>query len=166
MPHVGSTFTVSIGAPSVPLSERIPTRDTNPMHGLIRSFRFAPGTEVLVAEDNAVNARLLTKMLVKWGASVVHAKNGEEALRAASQTAFHLILMDCRMPGINGLEAAQRIRSGDGPCKNTPVIAVTANVFQDEREACLAAGMNDVVTKPIEMICLIECMSRCLLTRE
>jgi hypothetical protein len=136
------------------------------MHGLIRSFRFAPGTEVLVAEDNAVNARLLTKMLVKWGASVVHAKNGEEALRAASQTAFHLILMDCRMPGINGLEAAQRIRSGDGPCKNTPVIAVTANVFQDEREACLAAGMNDVVTKPIEMICLIECMSRCLLTRE
>jgi len=67
---------------------------------------------------------------------------------------------------INGLEAAQRIRSGDGPCKNTPVIAVTANVFQDEREACLAAGMNDVVTKPIEMICLIECMSRCLLTGE
>lgn len=117
---------------------------------------------VLLAEDNPVNQMLAKAMLAKLGVEVVLAKNGEEALSAFQQAGFDLVLMDCQMPGMDGYQATTQIRawetrSGDS---RTPVIALTANVLEGERERCLAAGMDDYLAKPYSQIQLRETLER------
>ncbi len=117
----------------------------------------AAGTRVLLVEDNPVNALLAQALLKREGCAVERAASGEEALTALARTGFDLILMDLRMPGMGGLAAARALRARDD---NTPIIALTATAFEDDRKACLEAGMNDFLSKPFEAATL-----RALLTR-
>ena len=109
-------------------------------------MRFA-GTRVLLVEDNPVNALLATTLLRREGCVVETAGSGDEAVEALTRARYDLVLMDMRMPGMDGLAAARAIRArGD----RTPIVALTANAFVEDRKACLEAGMDDHLTKPIE----------------
>ncbi len=107
------------------------------------------GLRVLVVEDNATNRLIATKLLENLGASVETAADGYLGVEAAARGGFDLILMDVQMPGIDGLEAARRIRGLGGPVATTPIVALTANVLSHQRQAYLDAGMDGVVGKPI-----------------
>ena len=91
-------------------------------------------------------------MLEKLGAEVIVAENGAEAVSKLSQDAIDAVLMDCQMPVMDGYEATRRIRAGAaGPvAAGVPIIALTAHALSGDRERCLAAGMNDYITKPID----------------
>ncbi|HEY8550192.1 MAG TPA: response regulator [Vicinamibacterales bacterium] len=106
---------------------------------------------VLLAEDNAVNQRVATAMLHKLGHSVTVAENGRAALEALCREAFDVVLMDCQMPEMDGLEATGRIRALPGPRASVPVIALTAHASTEDRERCLNAGMDDYLTKPLRI---------------
>jgi CheY-like chemotaxis protein len=106
---------------------------------------------VLVVEDNEVNQRLLAAMLGKRGVSFIVAGNGEEAIHQYRRGDFSLILMDCQMPVLDGYQASQAIRQieEEGESKGrVPIIAMTAHALQGDREKCLAAGMDDYLSKP------------------
>jgi two-component system sensor histidine kinase/response regulator len=109
------------------------------------------GGRVLVVEDNAVNQRVVALMLRKLGYSPEVAANGSEALRALELGSYNAILMDCQMPEMDGFEAARAIRSRPWKAAATPIIALTANALQGERERCVAAGMNDYLAKPLTL---------------
>ncbi len=110
----------------------------------------APGL-VLVVEDNEFNRRLLKDNLTSWGQDVLLAEDGWQALRLLEQQRFDLILLDVRMPGIGGIEVATRIRRQEQERMENPVpiIAITADVDTATREACLSAGINAVLAKPV-----------------
>ena len=110
------------------------------------------GIRVLVADDNAVNQKVATHMLRKFGAVVHCVSNGIEALEALRTREFDLVLMDCQMPEMDGYEATRQLRASNGAHQNqhVPVIALTANALATDREKCIAAGMNDYLTKPID----------------
>ena len=110
------------------------------------------GVRVLVADDNAVNQKVAAHMLRKLGADVDCVSNGLEALEALRTREFDLVLMDCQMPEMDGYEATRQLRNADGAHRNRniPVIALTANALATDREKCIAAGMNDYLTKPID----------------
>jgi CheY-like chemotaxis protein len=101
---------------------------------------------ILVAEDNSINQRVAKLMLKHAGFTVDVASNGSEALEAHSSNPYDLILMDCQMPGMDGWEATSRIRQLNQP--QPFIIAVTANALAGDRERCLAAGMDDYLSKP------------------
>jgi len=107
------------------------------------------GVRVLVVEDNATNRLIATKLLENLGASVETAADGYLGVEAAERGGFDLILMDIQMPGIDGLEAARRIRALGGHVAATPIVALTANVLAHQRQSYLDAGMDGVVGKPI-----------------
>lgn len=106
----------------------------------------APGARILLVEDNPINALLARTLLTREGCRVDQAGGGEEALAALTVGDYDLILMDMRMPGMSGLEAARRVR---GMGITTPMVALTANAFEEDRHACLAAGMDDFLVKPL-----------------
>ena len=114
---------------------------------------------VLAAEDNPVNQRVLVRMLEKRGHTVVLTTNGLEAVEAFGRENFDIALFDIHMPGMNGLEATAAIRSREresGGGRRIPIVAVTADVMQANRERCLAAGMDAYITKPIQQGELFE----------
>lgn len=105
---------------------------------------------ILVVEDNLVNQKMMVKILEKIGCRVDTAVNGREAIQKVSQLAYDLVFMDCQMPGMDGYEATSEIRRRDGPGQHIPIVAVTANAMQGDKEACLKAGMNDYLSKPVQ----------------
>jgi CheY-like chemotaxis protein/anti-sigma regulatory factor (Ser/Thr protein kinase) len=107
------------------------------------------GVRILVVEDNATNRLIATKLLENLGASVDTAIDGYAGVEAATHGGFDMILMDIQMPGIDGVEAARRIRALGGAAAATPIVALTANVLAHQRQAYLDAGMDGVVGKPI-----------------
>ncbi len=115
------------------------------------------GTRVLLAEDNQVNAEVAIEILKEAGASVTHALNGKEALDMALKGACDVILMDIEMPVMGGHEAARLLRERN---ITAPVIAMTAHAMGGAREACLEAGMNDYIPKPIEPHLLVTMLAR------
>ncbi len=106
---------------------------------------------VLLAEDNKVNQRLAIRLLEKRGHHVTVADDGKAALAAYASQPFDIILMDVQMPEIDGLEATRTLRPREAPTgKHMPIIALTAHAMSGDRERCIAAGMDDYVTKPIQ----------------
>jgi len=118
------------------------------------------GLRVLVVEDNPTNRMIATKLLESLGAEVSTAADGYLGVEAAEHGDFHLILMDVQMPGIDGLEAARRIRALGGEAAQTPIVALTANVLAHQRRAYLDAGMDGVVGKPISPGTLLREIAR------
>ena len=123
--------------------------------------RVAPATvagiRVLIAEDNPVNALLVQALLKREGCTVELAGTGDEALQALARSRYDLVLMDMRMPGMDGLAATRKMRaSGD----ETPVIALTANAFEEDRKTCLEAGMNAFLSKPVDAATLKTALAR------
>lgn len=109
--------------------------------------------EVLLAEDNAVNQMMLRAMLEQLGCRVTIVADGAAAVDAVTGSRYDLVFMDCHMPGMDGFEATRRIRSAEArvPARYTPIVALTAAVLPEDREACLHAGMDDFVSKPVHM---------------
>lgn len=107
------------------------------------------GLRVLVAEDNIVNQKVTLRMLQSLGCRVDLATNGLEAVAAVERAPYDLILMDCQMPELDGYGAARTIREKESEGARLPIIAMTANTKEGERERCIAAGMDDYVAKPV-----------------
>ena len=104
---------------------------------------------VLIVEDNPINQRVAVILANKLGFVADVAGDGSEALNMVRDQDYTLILMDCQMPVMDGFEATKAIRALDRPIAQVPIIAVTANVMEGQRDKCLAAGMNDYLPKPI-----------------
>jgi PAS domain S-box-containing protein len=118
------------------------------------------GMTVLIAEDNAVNQMILKRLLERNGCTVYVTADGCEALQWLHENACDLVLMDCQMPVLDGLEATRRLRRSPAPMRTVPIIAVTANAMEGDREACLAAGMDDYVSKPVKLEALAGAIGR------
>lgn len=108
------------------------------------------GRRILLAEDHKVNQALMRAILRELGHEVEIVENGQEAVAAVMRTPYDLVFMDMQMPELDGVEAATRIRALQGPPSEIPIVALTANAMSDQRQACLDAGMNDHVSKPVD----------------
>ena len=171
-PGVGSTFWFTMRL-AKGQSSGFPAGETSPRSGLpsdssqtalFHRAVSARSLRALVVEDNAVNRKLATVLLKKRGFEVEVAVNGIEAVALWESGGFALIFMDCHMPQMDGFEACCGIRAreaSEGRAR-TPIIALTASVFDRDREACFAAGMDDFLTKPIDLTLLNELLDRVL----
>jgi CheY-like chemotaxis protein len=119
-------------------------------HAASRRSAFAPSLRVLVAEDNEFNAQLMQALLARRGHDVQVARTGREALRLVEEGRYDVILLDIHMPEFDGFEVIRAIRERErGTGRHLPVIAVTARSRREDRERCIAAGMDDYLAKPI-----------------
>jgi two-component system, sensor histidine kinase and response regulator len=135
---------------------QLPVAPTNPTFS---------GHRILLVEDNPVNQRVAQRLLQKLAADVTLANNGAEALERLAESTYDAVLMDCQMPVMDGFTATRRIREAEhrsGRGKRVPIIALTANVMSEDRESCIAAGMDAHLGKPIEPSHLVDCLSRYL----
>ena len=158
---VGSTFTVTIPCRIASQEERQAKRDTTSS-----DKKSLSGTKILLAEDNDLNAEIAVELLQEEGCTVDRAKDGVECvdmLEKAANGTYQLILMDIQMPVMNGYDAAKKIRRMDDlPKADIPIIAMTANAFSEDKQAALDAGMNDHVSKPINMNILVPTIQKYL----
>ena len=120
--------------------------------------------QVLLAEDNLVNQQVAMAMLIELGIGVDAVGDGQSALDALDRRSFDLILMDCHMPVLDGMEATRtlRLREANDGIPRTPVVAMTANAMLGDRELCLVAGMDDYIPKPLSLRTLYAALSRWL----
>jgi CheY-like chemotaxis protein len=117
---------------------------------------------ILVAEDNPVNQKVAVKMIEKLGYRVDVAGNGREAVEASGRIPYDLVFMDCQMPDMDGFEAARTIRARERGVRHIPIVAMTANAMQEDRQRCLEAGMDDYLSKPISSKSLADTLNRWL----
>jgi signal transduction histidine kinase/AmiR/NasT family two-component response regulator len=146
----GSVFTLRVFLPAS--SESSIVQQTEPV-ATARELAFARGKTVLLVEDNAVNAFISTASLESMGISSVHAANGLEAVNLFRKQRFDAVLMDCEMPVMDGFAATRLIRDHEANvgATRTPIIALTANALSGDRDSCIAQGMDDYLSKPIEL---------------
>ncbi len=115
--------------------------------------------KILLAEDNPANRTLISALLADLAVSLDMVEDGEQAVRAASETAYDLILMDMQMPVMDGPAAARAIRASSGQGRDAPIVALTANVLPEQVAECRAAGMAGHVAKPIDPRALLTAIS-------
>jgi PAS domain S-box-containing protein len=133
----------------------------------LQEARPAPSARVLVAEDNPVNQKVAVRILEKLGCRVDVADNGAEAVSACERTAYAAVFMDGQMPILDGFEATARIREREtGTARRTPIVAMTASAMQGDRERCLAAGMDDYISKPVSPEAIEAVLGRLLASVE
>ncbi len=125
-----------------------------------------PGLRVLAAEDNVVNQLLIEAVLERMGHRCELVPNGRLALRQVQDHPWDLVLMDMQMPELDGLDATRAIRALPGAAGRVPIVAMTANARDEDRQACLEAGMDDFVSKPIDLAALQAAMARALTGRQ
>lgn len=156
-PGKGTTFLVHLELPSIAAQSEPADKNLVPPPISLQ------GKLLLVAEDNLINAEILTRLLIKYGARTLLAHNGAEAIKLFKEhPAVDAILMDVRMPVLDGKEATRQIRRLPFPQAQTvPIIAATANAYDEDIDACLAAGMNAHVAKPIEPAVLLKTLQNC-----
>jgi len=158
----GNTLSVVIPfelVPSAYLAGEVPDAPTEPLQLIARAPGNRHSIRILVVEDNPVNQRLAVRMLEDAGYSCDIAANGIEAIAAVRARPFDLILMDARMPEMDGYAAATRIRHEERPGRRIPIVAMTADAMPGVRQRCLEAGMDDYLTKPIhpdELVDMIQ----------
>jgi CheY-like chemotaxis protein len=121
---------------------------------------------VLVAEDNVVNQKVAVRMLQRLGFLPEVVSHGLDAVRAARETDYDAILMDCQMPEMDGYQATAEIRRSRGAGRWIPIIALTANAMEGDREKCLEAGMDDYLAKPFSLKALGDVLDRWASKRE
>jgi signal transduction histidine kinase/CheY-like chemotaxis protein len=119
----------------------------------------AADIDILIVEDNPIIRSLVSKLLARRGYEADLVNNGKEALEAIQAKRYGLVLMDMQMPEMDGLSATRAIRNLRGPERNVPIVALTANALVGQREACLAAGMNSFLAKPIKPEALYDAIS-------
>lgn len=155
---VGSTFWFTAKFTVPEQAEPLASFVADDLNAESRSGR----ARILIVEDDAVNQLLLKEQLIRCGYQAEVVGNGVEALARLQEDPYDLVFMDCRLPGMDGYETTANIRNPDSRVKNhaVPVIAYTANVMPEDRERCLASGMNDYLSKPLRMPALtkvLEC---------
>lgn len=152
----GSTFYFVIHLPF--LKCELPASDHLP-----EELPAAMGARALLAEDNGVNQLVARKMLASLGVRTTIVGNGREAVeRLKIDSAFDVIFLDCQMPVMDGYTAAAKIRQLDGPAAALPIVAMTANAMSGDRERCIAAGMDEYITKPIQKKMFAEVLGQVL----
>lgn len=119
-----------------------------------------PGLKVLMVEDYFINQEVTKDMLELMGCVVTIAEEGDEALKHFLSQKFDLILMDLQLPGIDGIEVTKLMRNEEKGKERTPIIALTANALDGDAEKCLASGMDDYMSKPIEILSLEELLRK------
>jgi CheY-like chemotaxis protein len=112
------------------------------------TIRVDPDKTILIAEDNSINMKLLSVMLLKTGVRVISAVNGDEAIIQFKENKVDLVFMDVHMPERDGFQATIEIRKMESPGKRVPIIALTAIAMPGDREKCIEAGMDDYLSKP------------------
>jgi CheY-like chemotaxis protein len=117
------------------------------------------GLRVLVAEDNEVNQKVVSRMLERLGHSAEIAVNGTDAFEPATASSFDIVLMDCQMPEMDGFEATARIRAALVGRRRIPILALTANASDADRQRCLDAGMDAHLSKPLKLEKLAEALA-------
>jgi signal transduction histidine kinase/CheY-like chemotaxis protein/HPt (histidine-containing phosphotransfer) domain-containing protein len=156
-PGRGSTFFFTLRCRTTATRARIHDPGDDPAG---RPFADGLPLRILLAEDNSINQRVALLMLDRLGYRADLAGNGEEVLQALHRQPYDLILMDVQMPGIDGLEATRRIRAELPPERQPRIVAMTANVLPEQRTACLAAGMDDFLQKPVDFADLRAALDR------
>ena len=159
--HEGTTFTVTL---THRIAEHAGTKKADTQKEALDAAVLA-GIRILLAEDNALNAEIAETILQDAGIIVEHAINGAQALAMVEKAPmgyYDLILMDIQMPCMDGYESTRRIRKLPDERSQTPIVAMTANAFEEDRKAAFAVGMNGYVVKPIELPVLMETMAAVL----
>ncbi len=161
----GSRFVVTLPLPAAEDPAVDTKGDRHDTHALQQTAERFGGLHVLVAEDHPVNELLTNQLLQRLGCTVLNARDGEQAVQLWSQGGVDLLLMDVQMPGFSGLQATRRIREmeADRGSPRTPIVAVTANAMNGDRDACLAAGMDAYVSKPVDPGALFRAMEEAML---
>jgi CheY-like chemotaxis protein len=121
--------------------------------------------KVLHVDDDPMNLRVVQEILGAFGHQAVMACSGQDALDRLAVEAFDLVLLDIHMPGITGVQVVERLRATDGPQRDTPVIALTADVYSRRPAEYIALGFNDFVSKPILVSGLMASIKRCAAVR-
>ncbi len=157
---VGSRFffvlTMKAAANQEPRIEKTPRAQTENTS----AAEPAKDLKILLAEDNPINQVYARRVLDRLGAMVTVANNGEEALTLIQEQEFDIVLMDCQMPVMDGYEATRKIRKLGAAYTSLPIIALTAFAMAEDRDICLAAGMDDYVTKPVDRKILIKTIGK------
>ena len=161
VPGVGTTFRFSLTLPwsDKPVSDQRADRvGADDLKASIAAL--GRPLRVLIAEDDATNRMVVVKMLQEFNAETRIATDGVQAVRAASEADYDLILMDVRMPEMDGLAATRAIRSRDGRLATLPIIALTANAFPEDVKLCREAGMTDFLAKPLRKPAMVAAILR------
>jgi CheY-like chemotaxis protein len=156
--HQSSLFDTLVGIlarDGGPSSAAAPLRATS---GIDAGLAQRHPLRILLAEDNVVNQKLALRILQRMGYRADLASNGIEAIESVQRQTYDVVLMDVQMPDMDGLEAARRICARWGPGARPRIVAMTANAMQGDREECMAAGMDDYLTKPIHVDRLVEAL--------